>query len=80
MKVRNPRTGEYDYEIVCATPDTIAAEAKRLRAAQPAWRALGAAGRADILTRWANAIDAAAPALVETLSVDTGRVGIARSR
>ncbi len=78
MKVRNPRTGDFDYEIVCATPDAIAAEAKRLRAAQPAWRALGAEGRATVLTRWADAIEAAAPALVEKLSIDTGRIGIAK--
>ncbi len=78
MKVRNPRTGEFDYEIVCATPDHIASEAKRLRAAQPMWLTLGAGGRAAVLTRWADAIDAAAPALVEKLSIDTGRVGIAK--
>jgi succinate-semialdehyde dehydrogenase / glutarate-semialdehyde dehydrogenase len=78
VKVRNPRTGEFDYEIACATPDTIAAEVKRLRAAQPAWRALGPAGRAAVLIRWADAIDAHAAALVEKLSVDTGRIGIAK--
>jgi succinate-semialdehyde dehydrogenase / glutarate-semialdehyde dehydrogenase len=78
MQVRNPRTGAFDYEIECATPDIIAAEAKRLRAAQPAWASLGAAGRAAVLSRWADAIEAAAPALVEKLSIDTGRIGIAK--
>ncbi len=78
MKVRNPRTGAVDYEIVPATRDDIAREAARLRAAQPAWLALGADGRAAVLTRWADAIDAHAAALVEKLSIDTGRVGIAK--
>ena len=78
MKVTNPRTGAIDYRITAATRDEIAAEAARLRAAQPAWRALGAAGRADVLRRWANAIDAAAPQLIDRLSIDTGRIGIAK--
>lgn len=78
MKVRNPRNGAFDYEIACATPETIVAEAKRLRAAQPAWLALGPEGRAAFLTRWADAIDAAAPVLVAQLSIDTGRIGIAK--
>ncbi len=78
MKVRNPRTGAFDYEIACAAPGAIAAEAKRLRDAQPAWHALGPEGRAAVLNRWADAIDAHAAALVEKLSIDTGRVGIAK--
>lgn len=78
MKVQNPRTGELDYEIVPATRDDIAREADRLRAAQPGWLALGAEGRAAILTRWADAIDAHAAALVEKLSIDTGRTAIAK--
>lgn len=78
MKVRNPRTGEEDYEITPASSDDIAREATRLRAAQPGWLALGAEGRAAVLIRWADAIEAAMPALVERLSVDTGRVGIAK--
>lgn len=77
MKVRNPRTGETDYEIQCASREDIAAEAKRLRAAQPAWQGLGPAGRAEVLVSWAEAIEAAAPALIDRLSVDTGRVAIA---
>ena len=78
MKVRNPRTGEEDYEISPASSDDIAREATRLRAAQPGWLALGAEGRAAVLIRWADAIEAAMPALVERLSIDTGRVGIAK--
>ncbi len=78
MKVHNPRTGEADYAITPATRDDIAREAARLRAAQPAWRALGAEGRAQVLLRWADAIEAAAPAIVAPLSVDTGRIAIAR--
>ncbi len=78
MKVVNPRTGQADYEIVPATRDDIAREAKRLRSAQPAWLKLGANGRAAVLRRWADAIEANGAALTEKLSIDTGRVAIAR--
>ena len=75
--VMNPRTGAVDYHIQAASRDDIAAAATRLRAAQPAWRALGAEGRAKALLAWADAIQANMGALVERLSVDTGRVAIA---
>lgn len=78
MKVRNPRTGELDYEIVPATRADVEREAARLRAAQPAWRALGVEGRAGALRRWADAVEANAAAIVERLSIDTGRRAIAR--
>ena len=78
MKVVNPRTGEVDYAIVPATDAEVAAEAGRLRSAQPEWRGLGALGRAEVLIRWADAIDGAAPELTDLLSIDTGRIAIAR--
>jgi acyl-CoA reductase-like NAD-dependent aldehyde dehydrogenase len=78
MKVVNPRTGQADYEIVPATRDDIAHKAKQLRSAQPAWHKLGPSGRAIVLHRWADAIEANGAALTEKLSIDTGRVAIAR--
>lgn len=78
MKVRNPRTGEFDYEIVPADPATIAAEAARLRAAQPAWAALGAEARAAVFEKFAAAIERHAPAITAALMIDTGRGAIAR--
>ena len=73
MKVRNPRTGAQDYEFAESTRAEIAAGAARLRAVQPEWEAMGADGRAEVLIRFADAIDAAAPAIAAALSVDTGR-------
>ena len=78
MRVVNPRTGMADYDIVPATREDIAREAKRLRAAQPGWRALGADGRAVVLRRWADVIEANATAITDRLSIDTGRRAIAR--
>ncbi|MGB3471129.1 MAG: aldehyde dehydrogenase family protein [Erythrobacter sp.] len=73
MKARNPRTGEADYEFAASTREDIAAEAARLRSVQPAWEAIGPEGRAAVLTRFADAMEAAAPMIAGALSVDTGR-------
>lgn len=77
IDVVNPRTGLVDYQIDATSRQAVADVAARLRAAQPAWSALGSAGRAAILCQWADAIDASSQRLVEKLSVDTGRVAIA---
>lgn len=77
IPVRNPRTGETDYAIEAVPADEIAAIAQRLRAAQPAWLAMGADARAAVLVKWAEAIEARGGDLVAKLSVDTGRVAIA---
>jgi acyl-CoA reductase-like NAD-dependent aldehyde dehydrogenase len=77
MKARNPRTGEEDYEFAVSTRAQIAAEAARLRAAQGAWEASGPEARAAVLMRFADAIDAHAPAIVAALARDTGRSTIA---
>ncbi len=76
MKARNPRTGALDYEFAASTREDIAAEAARLRAAQPAWEARGPEGRAAVLNRFADAIDAHAPAIAAALTIDTGRGAI----
>lgn len=73
MKARNPRTGEEDYEFAETTRADIAAEASRLRAAQPQWEAMGAEARAGVLMRFADAMEAAAPAIAGALTIDTGR-------
>jgi succinate-semialdehyde dehydrogenase / glutarate-semialdehyde dehydrogenase len=78
IDVRNPRTGEVDYRFQAAGPEQVAAEARRLRQAQPEWQALGAKGRGEVLRRWADAVEAQADAIVSALSVDTGRLKIAR--
>ncbi|MEM7688844.1 MAG: aldehyde dehydrogenase family protein [Pseudomonadota bacterium] len=76
MKARNPRTGQEDYEFAVSARDEIAGEAARLRQAQPAWETLGPDGRAAILIRFADAIDAHAPAIASALAVDTGRTAV----
>lgn len=78
MKVRNPRSGAYDYEIAPDSPADVAAVATRLRAAQPAWEALGALGRGAVLERFAKAVERHAGAIIAALAIDTGRTKIAQ--
>ncbi|MEE4153446.1 MAG: aldehyde dehydrogenase family protein, partial [Erythrobacter sp.] len=77
MKARNPRTGEEDYQFAASKREEIAAEAARLRAAQLAWEASGPDARAAVLIRFADAIEAHAPAIAGALGIDTGRSAIA---
>jgi succinate-semialdehyde dehydrogenase / glutarate-semialdehyde dehydrogenase len=78
VKVRNPRTGEHDYEIAPAGPEAVGAIAGRLRAAQPAWAARGPHGRAAILERFAQAVERHAATITAALTIDTGRRAVSR--
>lgn len=78
MKAVNPRTGKADYEFADDGPVAVAAQARRLRAMQPAWEARGAEGRGAVLEAFAAALERHAAAIVAALAVDTGRQGIAR--
>ena len=77
MKALNPRTGEADYDFAETPRADIAAEAARLRAMQPVWEALGPQGRAGVLLRLADAMEAAAGSIAAALAIDTGRRTIA---
>jgi acyl-CoA reductase-like NAD-dependent aldehyde dehydrogenase len=69
----DPRTGIGDYEFAAASADSVAAIARNLRAAQPAWLGLGVNGRAAALSRWSDAITAHRAAIIAALAKDTGR-------
>ncbi|MFN3864249.1 MAG: aldehyde dehydrogenase family protein [Erythrobacter sp.] len=77
MKAINPRTGKADYDFPESSLADIAAQAARLRQAQPAWEALGPHGRAGVLLRLAEAMEAQADGIAAALAVDTGRRTIA---
>lgn len=78
MKVINPRKGEADYEFSPDAPDAVASEAARLRALQPDWEARGVDYRADMVRKFADAVERHAEAITQALSIDTGRQMIAR--
>jgi succinate-semialdehyde dehydrogenase/glutarate-semialdehyde dehydrogenase len=77
IPVRNPRTGEYDYTIQAPGDAELATIVTAMREAQPAWRALGAERRGQILTDWVQALLAAPEPVLDALAADTGRYLIA---
>lgn len=73
MRVRNPRTGVYDYEI----PDCNAAQivhcCKQLSNHQDAWVRSGINNRVSVLLEWKEAIIVNKELLIGALAADTGR-------
>lgn len=78
LKVRNPRTGEHDYEIAVVTEAEIAPLAAQLRGAQAAWLHAGLDHRIEVLQRWKASLARHSDAIVSALSTDTGRLRIAK--
>ncbi|MFI0371928.1 aldehyde dehydrogenase family protein [Actinomadura sp. 1N219] len=78
LGVRDPRTGRVDHTLTCADAEDVRAAAARARAAQPAWQALGAQGRADALRALRDAVAAGAETMVAALVADTGRLPVSR--
>ena len=72
IAVRNPRTGAIDFDLPVDSADAVAAKAARLRAAQPAWEALGIAGRIGVMRRWLGEVAKRADALAAADAEDTG--------
>ena len=56
LDVRNPRTGETDFQLPVSSPADVAAKAARLRANQRGWEAMGVAGRCAVMARWLGAV------------------------
>ena len=77
VKALNPRTGEADYDFAETSPCRYRREAARLRGMQPGWEALGPEGRAGVLLRFADTMEAAAGSIAAALAIDTGRRAIA---
>lgn len=78
MKVRNPRTGEEDYEFAPLDAAALGEVAADLRARQRTWAALAPEARAARLGEAAAAIARHGDALAEALTVDTGRRAASR--
>lgn len=75
--VRNPWTGEFDYEFTEPTQAELDAETARLRASQPAWLERGLDYRIEQLTRLKRSLEKHRAPIVSCLEEDTGRVEIA---
>src|SRR5580692_11778397 len=77
LLVRDPRTGEVDFELTPATAAQINALAGGLRRAQGAWAAAGVEHRAEVLRRWADAIEKDREVIGGAEMADTGRSRVA---
>ncbi len=76
MKIRNPRTGDFDHEIYPLTPAAIHAQCDALKRAQKKWAATGVHARIAVLQAFKVALESNRPALIDALIADTGRRAI----
>src|SRR5690606_11330186 len=72
LAVRNPRTGQVDFELPVSSRAEVAAKAARLRENQRQWEALGVEGRCGVMARWLGAVKARAGDIGEADAADTG--------
>ena len=73
MQIRNPRTGEYDYEIFPLSNIELKEKTKALRNAQIAWNENGIKFRINALQIWKEVVELHKDELMEALCMDTGR-------
>ena len=73
IRVRNPRNGQFDYEIAVPEPEALAQRARELRAAQREWSERAIESRIDVLQQWKEQLLAHHVAIVVALTTDTGR-------
>lgn len=76
MKIRNPRTGEFDYEIDPLNSAGLSDIVSHLRKAQIGWAQRPPQERAALLLQLADAIAAQREAIIAALTIDTGRAAI----
>jgi acyl-CoA reductase-like NAD-dependent aldehyde dehydrogenase len=76
VKVRNPRTGEYDYEFAPLDHAQVAHVVAKLRERQLAWVARSPDQRAEMLQTLAAALMQHRESIADALTCDTGRRAI----
>ena len=72
LPVKNPYTGEVDYQITPPTPAELTGICDSLRAAQVKWAAAPLEHRVEVMLRWADELDKAYGALSAADFADTG--------
>lgn len=76
LQVRNPRTGEPDYQVTPASAEEIAETCQQLRQSQREWSAMGLDARTEVLEQWATEVEKATSQIAAALTTDTGRRAI----
>ena len=77
MRVRNPRTGQLDFELIVASAEDIEPRARAMRAAQQKWKRLSIESRIEVLQAFKTALASWRGEIVAALEADTGRRRIA---
>ena len=77
IKVRNPRTGQLDYQFKAASKHAIKATIDSLRENQPKWRDAGIKYRIEVIKRWQTSMRLERANIVSALQNDTGRLMLA---
>ena len=77
IKVRNPRTGQLDYQFKAASKHAIKATIDSLRENQPKWRDAGIKYRIEVIKRWQASMRLERANIVSALQNDTGRLMLA---
>ena len=77
--VRNPRTGELDYQFEMPSESALADACRQLRTAQPQWFNAGVNFRAEVISQFSTIIARHASDILDALVVDTGRWKISMS-
>jgi len=73
IAVKNPRTGQSDYEIQAAGPVDIQLATNAARSAQIDWLSLGMPARCEAILKLAACLEKHAIPVVQALEIDTGR-------
>jgi acyl-CoA reductase-like NAD-dependent aldehyde dehydrogenase len=73
IPVENPATGQVIAHVPDLGPEAVAELARRARAAQPAWEALGFDGRGRVLRRAQRWLVDNAERVIETIVTETGK-------
>ena len=73
MKIKNPRTGQYYYEIFPPTFEELQTKTNFMRNAQVAWKDLGIEFRIKALQAWKVVVEQHKEELIDSLCMDTGR-------
>ena len=73
MKIKNPRTGQYYYEIFPLSFDELKSKTIGMRKAQIPWKEFGIDQRIAVLKTWSGVIIENRDRLIDALCMDTGR-------
>lgn len=76
IRVRNPRTGQLDYQFEKLSNDELSSKCTALRSAQHDWWLQGTAKRIEVLRQFADVIGKHKNEIFDALCRDTGRWGL----